>query len=352
MADTYTIVGWDIGGVNTKAVALTWTGSGPPTAHTAGRYFEVWRDLPRLPDVLRAVADELGSRAADAPLALTLTAELSDIFRTKSEGVLCVLDAVRAAFPHAPAHALRLDERFVPLHEARGTPGAFAAANWLAGALYIAAAHGTCLWIDAGSTTTDIIPIVAGRVAVEGRTDPARLTSGELVYTGVQRTPLGAVASGVPLRGRPCRTAPELFATMADVHLALGHITADAYTTPTADGRPTTVEAALERISRAVCADGETISAGEARALARAFSEAQLSALTCAALQVLSRFADGPLLPVLASGSGAFLGRAVAARLGLPLLEGGDALPAHVAEVLPCYAAAWLLERHLRVAVS
>jgi probable H4MPT-linked C1 transfer pathway protein len=390
------VIGWDIGGVNTKAASLRWSGSGEPRVRVAGRYFEVWRAPDRLPAVLREVLAELGPLEGSEAFAVTMTAELSDAFRTKSKGVVQVFDAVRQAFPDTPAFALRLDERFVGLEEARREPREFAAANWLAGALYLAGTLGTCLWIDTGSTTTDVIPIVGGTVCVEGRTDPARLVSGELVYTGALRTPLGAVAAAVPLRGRLCRTAPEYFATTADVHLVLGHIGPAQYVCPTADGRERTVEAALERISRMVCADGETVSGAEAYSVARAFYEAQLGAVTGAVLQVLSRLAaraDGEALarrlPVVASGSGAFIGAEVARRLNLPLAgsgasrlfsgfggpaadhggyleepEGamrwagpdqgveGAGLAAEVREILPSFAAAWLLGQLLGLAGS
>jgi probable H4MPT-linked C1 transfer pathway protein len=340
------VVGWDIGGVNTKAAALVWERSGRPAVRTAGRFFEVWREPGHLPEVLRSVYGDLGLSTPPRALAVTMTAELSDAFRTKSDGVLAVLEAVEAAFPDLAAYALRLDERFVPVREAQLTPGAFAAANWLAAALYLAARHPSCLWIDAGSTTTDVIPIVGGAVCARGRTDSGRLAAGELVYTGILRTVLGAVAPSVPLRGQMCRTSPELFATTADVHLALGHITPAQYTCPTADGRAADVEAALERISRVVCADPDTLSRAEASALARAFYEAQVATILGAALQVLSCFPAVPPLPVLASGTGAFLGREVARRLRLPLLE-AEPLPPEIAEILPSYAAATLLSRHL-----
>ena len=55
-------------------------------------------------------------------------------------------------------------------------------ANWHAGAALIARYCREALLIDMGSTTTDIIPIVAGAVAARGYTDAERLTTGELAY--------------------------------------------------------------------------------------------------------------------------------------------------------------------------
>src|SRR4051812_38626337 len=75
----------DIGGANTKAAWLRGT-----SLRTVSRPFEVWRDRHALSSVLREVAAEAGP--ADA-VAITMTAELSDAFRTKREGVAFVLDA-------------------------------------------------------------------------------------------------------------------------------------------------------------------------------------------------------------------------------------------------------------------
>jgi probable H4MPT-linked C1 transfer pathway protein len=118
-----------------------------------------------------------------------------------------------------------------------GHPLDFAASNWLAAALWIARQNPDCLYVDVGSTTTDILPIVGGQVCVSGRSDLDRLSSGELVYTGALRTNLAAMVQSIPVAGRICRVASEYFAISGDVHLVLGNINADDYTCATPDGR-------------------------------------------------------------------------------------------------------------------
>jgi hypothetical protein len=83
--------------------------------------------------------------------------------------------------------------------------------------------------IDTGSTTTDLIPIVSGHVAALGKTDPERLASGELVYTGVVRTPAEAIASTLPWRGGTVGVSAEGFALSGDVYLWLGQIATEDY---------------------------------------------------------------------------------------------------------------------------
>ena len=129
-------------------------------------------------------------------------------------------------------------------------------------------AHPDALLIDVGSTTADVIPIAGGRVAATGRNDLERLLAGELVYTGVLRTNLAAIAPRVPVRGGWCPVSSEYFAISADVHLVLGHLAPEAYDCPTPDGRPATVEFARERIARLVCADAEQLDGDEIDAIA------------------------------------------------------------------------------------
>ena len=152
--------------------------------------------------------------------------------------------------------------------EARARPWDVAAANWVATALAVADAHPDALLIDVGSTTTDIVPIAAGRVAATGHDDLERLLAGELVYTGVLRTNLAAIAPRVPVRGGWCPVSSEYFAISADVHLVLGRLAPEAYDCPTPDGRPATVAFARERIARLVCADVDQLDAGEIDAIA------------------------------------------------------------------------------------
>ena len=297
----------DIGGANTKAA---WLDGG--SLRTVSRPFEVWRDREALAAVLRAVAAEVVGGPADA-VAITMTAELSDAFRTKREGVAFVLDAAQDALGDRPLSVLTTAGELVSVAAARARPWDVAAANWVATALAVAQTLPDALLVDVGSTTADIIPIVDGRVAATGHDDLGRLLAGELVYTGVLRTNLAAIAPRVPVPGGWCPVSSEYFAISADVHLVLGHLTPEAYDCPTPDGRPATAEFARERIARLVCSDVEQLDAGVIDAIAAHLHGEQLRVLEEAARRVQRTLA--PDAPVVLAGSGAFLGREVAARL-------------------------------------
>jgi probable H4MPT-linked C1 transfer pathway protein len=298
----------DVGGANTKAAWRHGT-----SLRTVSRPFEVWRDRHALAAVLREVAATVATGPVHA-VAITMTAELSDAFRTKHDGVAFVLDAAEDALGDRPLHVLTTAGELVSVSAARARSRDVAAANWMATALAVAGAHPDALLIDVGSTTADIVPITAGRVAASGRNDLERLLAGELVYTGVLRTNLAAIAPRVPVRGGWCPVSSECFAISADVHLVLGHLAPAAYDCPTPDGRPATVAFARERIARLVCADVDQLGEGEVDAIAAFLWGEQQRQIEVAGRRVQRPLA--PEAPVVAVGSGAFLARDVAARLG------------------------------------
>jgi len=294
------VIGLDVGGANTKAA---WRDG--DARRVLSRPFEVWRDRAALCALLREIVAQVAPEGARA-VALTMTAELSDAFRTKREGVRFVLDAAQAAFDGVELRALSTDGELVPFAAARERPLDVAAANWVASALAVAAVHPDALMVDAGSTTVDVIPVAGGRVAARGRTDLDRLLASELVYTGVLRTTLAAIAPRVPVRGAWCPVASELFAISADMHLILGHIAPADYDCPTPDGRPATVACARERVARLVCADAEQLAPEEIDAIAAYLHAEQVGRVAEAIATV------GAGGPVVALGSGAFLAREAA----------------------------------------
>ena len=340
------IAGWDVGGANVKAAWLAFEGGETREVRVSSRPYEIWRDKDRLPQVLREVLAEVTAEPPQA-MALTMTAELADVFGTKREGVLFVLDSLLDAFPGCSGYALSLAGQFVPLEVVRVRPLDFAAANWLATALYACKRHPDCLLVDVGSTTTDIIPILGGQVAAQGRTDLQRLMTGELIYTGVLRTPLAAIVHSVPVGGRFCPVSSEYFAISGDVHLILGHLSPADYSCPTPDGRPPTVTSARQRLARLVCADTEMLNSAEIDEMAHYVYEQQVRQIGEALLQVLSRLVGRRDLPVVATGIGSFLTAEVGHRLGLRIVDLETSWGRDASAVAPSVAAAYLLAEQM-----
>ncbi|MBN2243089.1 MAG: H4MPT-linked C1 transfer pathway protein [Acidobacteria bacterium] len=336
-------VGWDIGGVNVKASWLAEEGNRIRRSRVVSRPFEIWRDRELLPEVLRAAAGEIARGGPVRAMAVTMSAELSDVFAIKREGVLFVLECVRSCFPGHEIHVLSLSGELVRLETALASPMEFAAANWAASARWLAGRHPNSLLVDVGSTTTDILPVLDGRVLVGGKTDMERLVLGELVYTGALRTNVAAIVRSVPVRGRACRVASEYFTVSGDVNLILGYLDPDDYTCTTPDNRPPTAASARGRLARLVCADTEMLAAQEIEELARYVHAQQVLQIRSAMEQVVARLPELRRHPAVVFGTGAFLGEEAAAGLGLEIRNLRSDLGEKRSDALPCLAVACLL---------
>ena len=335
------ILGWDIGGMNTKVASVADDG----TMATHSRPFELQRDPGALVSVLRDMAAGIAvSPDAAFSCALTMTAELSQMFRTKREGVGFVLDAMSAAFPAADIRVFTTDGRFLRIDAARDEPLAVAAANWAATARLVAQRHPTSLLIDVGTTTTDIIPIVDGAVAALGTTDPDRLASGELVYTGALRTPIEAVVREVPYRGTRAAVSAEGFALIGDVHVWRGQLASSDYSVPAPDGRPASRDCAGERIARVICADREMIDEAEISQIADFIAVEQRDAVARAIVSVYARHPE--IRTVVVAGLGEFIGRDAARRLGFDVVRLAEELGADASRYAPAAAVALLWKAH------
>jgi hypothetical protein len=312
------VIGLDVGGANTKAAVV----EGGEPVRIASEPFEVWREPEGLGE---AIASVVGRLELDrAPVALTTTAELVDVFASKREGVLHVLGAARRALPGRELRVMTTDGELIDLAEARAAPLRCAAANWMATALVVARSLPDAILLDCGGTTTDVIPIVAGEVIARGRSDVERLLAGELVYTGALRTNIAAVLSHVPIGGRPCPVSSELFAISADAHLLRGRLTTEQCTCRFPDDRGTSLPEVRSRLARVVCADPEQLADGDLEAVAAAAEEAQVASIAAGLAHVAVRVPDGT--GVLAVGVGAFLARAAAERCGLPVHADPDSV--------------------------
>lgn len=336
------IVGWDIGGVNTKGARLI-TGNGEAPRSVCLPY-EVERDPSGLIPTVAEVARQLAVGPADLH-AVTMTAELSQAFRTKREGVAFVLDALEAALPDAGFHVYTVDGRFVRPVEARAHPLAVAAANWTATANFVAREFPTCVLIDMGTTTTDLIPIIRGSLAAEGFTDPERLLSGELLYTGALRTPVEAVTARVPLWGGSATISADGFALIGDAHLWLGRLRSEDYTCRTPDGRAPSRECSGERLARTVCADREMLHPSDIDAIATALASAQVSSLVASLQSIKRRFPE--ITTAVVTGLGDFIAADAARAAGLSVTQLAERLgPA--SRTAPAAAVAWLLGHTLK----
>jgi hypothetical protein len=305
----YTI-GLDIGGANVKAADV----DGRALTHP----FSIWKS----PGTLGAVLSDVLSHFAPAELlAVTMTAELADCFETKADGVDSILQSIEEVAGATPLFVWQTGAEFVTPSVARDIPMLVAAANWHALATWAGrlVPEGAGLLIDVGTTTTDIIPLLRGVAVPSDLTDRDRLESGELVYSGVGRTPICALANSVPFRGGECPLAAEFFATTLDIYLLLGLLPEDVHNTETANGKPATLAHARTRLARMLCCDASECTQDEMKEIARFLADVQQQQIRTALERVLGR-QEEECRVVLLSGSGSFLAERIISDFP-PLLE-------------------------------
>ncbi len=335
-------IGWDIGGAHLKA-ALAVDGA---IVRVAQFPTPLWQGLDTLH---AAIADALAVLGPATGHAVTMTGELADAFANRAEGVARIIAIMAAALPGALIYGGRAGW-IAPAAASAHAPD-IASANWHATAALLARHQPEALLIDMGSTTTDIIPIVAGQVAAIGYSDAERLASGELVYTGLTRAHPMAVAQRAPFAGRWTGLANEYFASMADARRILGDLPAGADQMPQPDGRGQSLPESIARLARMVGHDAADASPAAWRGLAAWFSESQLRQVQDGAFQVLSRGILDETAPIVIAGLGQAMVAEAARRLGRAALDFATALglaeaPAWLTECAPAGAVALLLARN------
>jgi probable H4MPT-linked C1 transfer pathway protein len=335
------VIGWDVGGAHLKGARLDREGR---VAEVVQIPCALWRGLDQLPLALDAAASRLGT----APVhAVTMTGEMVDLFPTREAGVRALVGEMERRF----GAALRIftgAPRLSSAGEALAGAGQVASANWLASALVVARLRPDALFIDVGSTTTDLLAIRAGEVRCHGRDDAGRLITGELVYSGVVRTPVMAMAERVPFGGAEVPLMAEWFAAAADVYRLTGQLPDGADQHPAADGGEKSTAASARRLARMIGRDAESETPERWREVAAWLAGEQARRLRSAAERVLACEPLPPGAPVVAAGVGRFLLPALARSLGREVVEFGELLPAapgladRVSDCAPAVAVGWL----------
>lgn len=351
---TPTVIGWDVGGAHLKAVLIDNTGRVLAAKQV---YCPLWRGLHELDVAIDIVLAEFD---ADQHI-VTMTGELADIFTNRYSGVVqiahkihlklsCIKTGVQESKSQVKFYAG--NKGVVMLEEVAKYTTEIASMNWLASAQYIAQNVQQAVLIDIGSTTTDIALINEGKATVRGFCDTIRMQADELVYTGVVRTPVMALAQKISFAGQLTNVAAEHFATTADMYTLTGDLSQNANMAETADGADKSLEACARRIARMVGSDAQDAPLSVWRNLAFAFKQAQLHLIKQALLRQLSLLGDCKDLQLIGAGAGDFLVCNLAKQLGFNyepithLIE-ADSLDAKrmAALCFPAYAVARLAQQ-------
>jgi probable H4MPT-linked C1 transfer pathway protein len=349
------VIGFDIGGANIKAVKISVDGKNIVLENLVREYMPIWiRGVKGLKEKLEEIKNRFKVELGKYFVGVCMTAELSDIFYTKSEGVAKIIEVVEEVFKDAvDRFYVNYDLQLVKAEEAKTKSITVAAANWAASAWFlerILSSHGltNAIFIDIGSTTTTIISIVKGRVAVRGKTDPEKLLYGELVYVGTLRTDVASLIDRAPYKGFYVGICREKFSLVGDVHLVLRYIKPEDYTTETADGRGKDVENVVARLSRVVCADKDMVSIAEVREIARYIYEVEIFKVFQALIQIRSWLAsqnvDLDNFVAVVAGIGKHIASEAARRAGFVKIIDIDELVGYqLAGVIPAYGTALMV---------
>lgn len=348
------IIGLDIGGANLKAVKLFITSDKKlQVISTIREYFPVWiAGKEGLVKEMKKVKEKF-SPSGEYVVSTTMTAELSDIFRNKREGVEFIVKTVEKIFNDSHNRFyVNVKGKLVSYMEAIKKPLNVAAANWAASAWLISRKFNNCVFIDIGSTSTTIVPIVNGKISVKGFTDPEKLIYGELVYLGALRTNICAIVSEVPYKGLFARISSEKFALSGDVCSILNKVSVEDYTTETADGRGRSLRECLDRLSRVPCADNEVLNDSEIVEMARYIYETMVFKIFKALIQIRTRILslgyDLNGFKICTAGLGSFLAREAALRAGFKdIIDISSIYGRKISQVFPAYAAALMASERL-----
>ena len=305
------VFGWDIGGAHVKACRLQ-HGEVVDVAQWA---CPLWQGMDHLAGVLQE-AHARWPGLGTAQHAVTMTGEMVDLFANREDGVRRIASELaqrlltKAPTPGAVSFYAG-DTGWCAGAEVATHWEAIASANWLAtarhAALCTAHTHGDGILVDIGSTTTDLIAFRGGRVLTTNRTDAQRLASGELVYHGVVRTPLCALARRIDWRAVPHNVMNEFFATTADVYRLTGEMNTAHDLYPSADNAPKDTLATCQRLARMVGLDQRDAPAGNWLAFARSWRAAQVAELGGQLHRVMAAHGLGRNAVVVSAGCGDFL---------------------------------------------
>ena len=316
--------GWDIGGAHLKIASLDKNGA----LRTLDQFATpLWQGIDMLEDPVTRAVNSLPS--GNCIHTLTMTGELADCFPGRRDGVIQLVDYISARLGRStPLYVYAGSKGLVTPDQVHDCHTDIASANWHATATYVAKYLGSGILIDLGTTTTDIIPFREHRVCSLGYTDQERLRTGELVYTGITRTPVMAVLERVPYKNVWQSIAAEYFAGMADVYRITGDLDERFDLLPAADGGEKTRYHSVKRLARMLGAEYNTTDEIEPWLdVARHIAEKQLERIDQAFNCVSDRLGESVRNNIVAAGAGRFIIEKLARKNDYEVINFEDLLP-------------------------
>ena len=351
-------IGWDIGGAHLKAALLDGSGE---VLQVLQLPCQLWKGLDQLEKAINNTLHTFKITPSGAinnlSHAVTMTGELVGLFQNRHQGVM-EISKLAAKLLGKDTLFYAANNGFVVLARVSALTPYIASTNWHASASALAMQVQDALFVDIGSTTTDIIAIEAGKVKSLNLSDAARMADDSLVYTVVVRTPVMALAQKLSFEGMEINVAAEYFATMADVYRLTGELLPEHDMSDTADGKGKTELESARRLARMIGHDVENKPIEAWKTLAKTCKTLQMNQISAAVAKHLK-----PNMMIIGAGAGSFLVQQIAHELkqayepismrlaGLPwsaLVQGRTIINKHDLEVcFPAVAVALLANKQL-----
>jgi len=330
------ILGLDIGGANTKA-------SSSDGCYTESFYLPLWKDSGLEDCLIKIKKDFSGIEK----VAVVMTGEGADSFLERRLGVRYIQQKVESVFDDV--YYLSIYGTF---EREITDEKKFFSANWIASVIKLMELEENFLFIDMGSTTTDIIPVVDGRIC-SGKTDFERLLEGTLIYFGALRTDVSTMVENVQIlsKNRYCPIAKEKYAQMADVYNILGDINEKNYICETPDGKGKSIEDSKRRLARIVCCDLDDLDEKDVVNIAKEIKKVEMNMLFDEIIKFLNKKGWNNIIKnIFVAGSGEFVIKKTLERINdfYDINSLSELFGPNISSIFPAFSVGSLLERFLK----
>ncbi|EIJ43257.1 putative H4MPT-linked C1 transfer pathway protein [Beggiatoa alba B18LD] len=312
------IIGWDVGGAHLKVAYIDKAGQ----LQSVKQYpCPLWQGLDYLHNAITEALTTLPYTPQSTLHSVTMTGELVDLFPDRATGVRELIRALAQHLEEPNLFFFGGTGGLLTAEQAMQHTEAVASANWLATGLLVGQNLEQGLLIDIGSTTTDLLLIKQATINHRGYSDFERMQAGELVYTGVVRTPLMAITDKVPFFGAWQPLMAEYFATTADIYRLVGELDETLDQMPTADGQGKTSLDSARRLARMLGVDVSIADLGKWQTVATYLINCQARRIMDAIDVQLSRQLLPPQAPFIGAGAGNFVVRQLATWYKRPFID-------------------------------
>lgn len=315
------ILGWDVGGAHLKVALL----AGDTIIHVMQQPCPLWKGIAELEKSIAALLATLPYLPQRH--AVTMTGELVDCFKSRQEGVDAIIGCLQQLLPNQDLMIFAGHRGFLsPADIVADDYIRIASANWLASASLAGDHVSNGLFVDIGSTTTDIVRLRNNELQLQGYTDYQRLVSDELVYTGVVRTPVIAICQRALFKQQMMGLMAEFFATSADVYRLTNELHPDYDQADTADGADKSLESSALRLSRLTGCEFASADLALWIEFASYIRKQQIQLIETACQRQLNGLNHEVPCTLVAAGVGRFLLKEIARNLNMHYLDFADLL--------------------------